>query len=153
VDLTAHVQNTVLDLLCEVMRDSFNVLLSVRIDVFETKENLLSFETSAPFCQPTAALHCLADSIPKAFAGQVVREYSYPLLPQGFLPHGGAVSLGGLIDYNVWSLVDLEQGQDARSAGRATPITVSSPAPIAIQGHAGTFSGVLSCGPELCPCK
>ncbi|HVO38421.1 MAG TPA: hypothetical protein VMV03_05255 [Spirochaetia bacterium] len=109
VDPTNHLPNTLLDLHCEVKRDSSNVLLSVRIDVHETSESLLSFLTSAPFCHPAAALNSFALAFPEAFAGQVVQEYSYPLSPPGYLSKGLGLSLDNVIDYSFAGLADLER--------------------------------------------
>ena len=108
VDLTDHVPNALLSLHCQVKRVSSKVFLTVRLDVYETNENLLSFETSEPFFQPTDALHDFAASFPKAFAGQVVRDYSFPVVPQGFhfadyLPRD--IVLAGNIK---WNIADLE---------------------------------------------
>ena len=55
-----------LDLVCEVKRTSYDVLLSVRIYHYDTQEPLLLFETTAPFFQPAAAVASLAATLRKS---------------------------------------------------------------------------------------
>lgn len=108
LDLADHVQDKLLNVHCKVTRVSSKVLLVVRIDAHESMENLLSFETSAPFFEPNVALQHFAVSFPRAFAGQVVREYSYTALEQRFDFTSGVsfnIALAGNI---VWNIGDLE---------------------------------------------
>lgn len=89
-------------------RVSFKVLLLVRINVYETHENLLSFETQAPFFQPNNALYDFSGSFPNAFAGRVVRNYSYPLSPNKF--HLGFINSElYFVGNSIWEISDLEK--------------------------------------------
>jgi hypothetical protein len=106
-----HNENTLLDLHCTVERFSNKVILTVRIMGSDTQKSLLSFETSAFFFQPAAALADFAEAFPRQFAGQVVRQYSYRLPPEGFhLPRCVGVFGGEMLLGNVnYTPRDLEE--------------------------------------------
>jgi hypothetical protein len=100
-------RNILIDLHCQVRRDSSTAILSVQIDRHDTDENLFTFVTSAPFFQPEFLLSSFALAFPDAFALPVVREYSYVIPPRGFrvpkgvpsyaMPSSGLLDLGGLL--------------------------------------------------------
>jgi hypothetical protein len=107
-DLTDHVKNRLLDLHCEVKRVSGNVLLLVQIDVYETHENLLSFESTAPFFRPSSALYDFPEAFQRAFSGRVVRNYVYPFSPDEF--HlGFDDSELYFMKNSIWDIADLEK--------------------------------------------
>ena len=104
-----HDKNTLLDLQCRVERVSNKVILKVRIAGSDTQESLLSFETSASFFQPAAALASFAEAFPDLFAGRVVRRCSYTLPPEGFYLPRGELNLGLSLGNVRYTLEDLEK--------------------------------------------
>ena len=96
IDIDAGGTHILLDLYCEIIRQSNELLLTVLINGNQTQKSYLSFDVTVPFFRPEAAVAHFSNTFPERFNGRLVWECSYPASPEGFHLGGGDLILGNV---------------------------------------------------------